>query len=321
MSCGVQVVMIGHITLDDVVLHRTGETHFASPGGAVLYSTSGASYWRNNGDVGLVTRQGIEYTDEVLLPMVRHPAVCMDGVRKAGKRGINLWILYDDDDYRHWILQSQSGSYEDLAPGPDDIPQAFLQSAKGFHICPLPMPQVPALIRRLPKNRVISIDPHYDWFFPQYKAQWEEILAQVDVVLPSEDEFTKFWGIRPKDDYASYKPYIRQLAKMGPKLVVLKMGAVGAIIYEKTEDRFYLIPPFGDEILDVTGAGDTFYGSFLSSYVEDQDPLAAAMKGMVGASITLERRGVIGNFMVDSNLAPQRLADFYERFHPQKAVF
>ena len=95
---------------------------------------------------------------------------------------------------------------------------------------------------------------------------------------------------------------------MGPPIVVLKMGPQGAILYLKDEDVFYSIPSCAEHVVDVTGAGDSFCGSFLFHYVDGMDPLDCAVRGAVTSSLVMEGWGVLSTLRIPQGTAEERLA-------------
>jgi sugar/nucleoside kinase (ribokinase family) len=307
----VDLVFIGHMTIDNIVSH-TGEVHLGTPGGAALYSASGAAYWRNAHDVGIVTRRGIDFTDEMFEIIASHPAIDIRGVMQMPRNSIRLWIMYDMDGYRHWVLTHTSSKREEGTPLAEDFPSVYLENARGFHVAPLPLPQLKPLLTRIPKDRIVQLDPHYEWFFPEYEKEWDAILKQVAVLLPSEDELTKFFAIDMQHDVNAYKPYLVQLSEKGPKHVILKLGVRGAMLYDSDEQQFYLIPSFANNVVDVTGAGDSFCGSFLANFVQNQDAFASVLYGMVGSSITLEHYTAVANYRVPYGEAKKRLTEVRE---------
>ena len=315
MEHKVQIACVGHITLDDIVLH-TGETRMHCFGGAAIYSASGVAYWRRDKDVGIITRRGLDFTDEMLQPIADHPAMDVSDFIPLDRDGIGLWLIYDSDGYRHWITKHTSISLEDATPRPQDMPMHMLETAQGFHFAPVPLPQVLPLVQAVPKGRIIQLDPHYDWFYPQHEEEWNKVLAYVDILMPSEDELTKFFAIPLQEDPLAYKPYMISLAQRGPKIVVVKLGEKGALMYLKEENIFYLIPPYGGDVVDVTGAGDSFCGSFLSDYIQHKDPYRAALCGMVGSSITLEHMTSVNNYKVPYGEAHRRLELFAQKMGP-----
>ena len=78
---------------------------------------------------------------------------------------------------------------------------------------------------------------------------------------------------------------------MGPSIVVLKLGAQGALL--GTADGQVAIPPHPCTPIDGTGAGDTFCGSFLARLLAGDTPLLACQYAGAAAAIKTEGYGAV----------------------------
>ena len=117
MQNRVKVVCIGHTTTDNLIKYD-GTCRFESTGGAGVYAASGASYWGSDHDVGLVTRLGSSYNQSCIEHIREHRAINDAGMVPMDKKGIHLWLLYDADGYRHWVIHHDSCSREEATPVP-----------------------------------------------------------------------------------------------------------------------------------------------------------------------------------------------------------
>jgi 2-dehydro-3-deoxygluconokinase len=81
-------------------------------------------------------------------------------------------------------------------------------------------------------------------------------MAQSDYALPGIEDVQILTGLTDPDAMLDF--YLR----LGPKVVVLKMGDAGA--YLGTPDHRVRIPRHVVQVVDATGAGDAFCGSFLA---------------------------------------------------------
>ncbi|MGH2980324.1 MAG: PfkB family carbohydrate kinase [Solirubrobacterales bacterium] len=89
----------------------------------------------------------------------------------------------------------------------------------------------------------------------------------------------------------------RDVMAMGPRGVVAKQGEYGAALF--TEDSFFALPGYPlEEVIDPTGAGDSFAGGFLgyldaigAAAVDDQALRRAMTYGSVMASFNVEQFG------------------------------
>jgi cytidine kinase len=81
-------------------------------------------------------------------------------------------------------------------------------------------------------------------------------IGGVDCVLMNDAE------LRMLTEEANLMRAARAVMDMGPRVVVAKQGEYGAALF--TEEGFFALPAFPlDEVLDPTGAGDSFAGGFV----------------------------------------------------------
>ncbi|UCD62732.1 MAG: ribokinase, partial [Candidatus Zixiibacteriota bacterium] len=86
----------------------------------------------------------------------------------------------------------------------------------------------------------------------------EGALGSFDIVKPNELEGMVLTGINCRED-----PYeaARVIKSWGPKIVIVTLAELGSIIYDGSE--FIDIPPYEVDLIDATGAGDTYMGGFV----------------------------------------------------------
>lgn len=301
----VEELFVGHLTLDDTVL-PDGTSHFDSPGGAALYAAAGGHLWVPR--VGIISRIGCDYPREHV-ERFRLAGVDVSGIVEVERPNVHIWALYDRRGHRYFIPQVESGSYDDLAPRASEIPDCYLDGTRSFHVAPLPLRHQEDIVRYLSgKAKLLTIDPHHEWVAPQYLGRWQQLLSQVDVFLPSEDELIELLGIGKKlPDVDQYQPYLQQLAVSNLKALVLKLGERGVLLYDVTRKAFYHLPTVADRVVDVTGAGDAFCGGFLVGLNRTGDPLAAARWGTVSSSVVIENFGALAAFSCEREAAVRRL--------------
>ncbi len=101
---------------------------------------------------------------------------------------------------------------------------------------------------------------------------------------------------------------------MGPKFVVIKKGEHGAMFF--SEHEMYVMPAFPTaEVLDPTGAGDSFAGGMMGHLASlgrfDPQALKEALAyGVVTASFTVEDFSLDRLEQLDRQLVDRRLADY-----------
>jgi sugar/nucleoside kinase (ribokinase family) len=83
----------------------------------------------------------------------------------------------------------------------------------------------------------------------------------------------------------------RAIGRFGPKLVIVKKGEHGLLIYSNNE--FIALPALPvEDVVDPTGAGDTFAGSMIASLESGQTFISSVASGIVAASMTVEGFGL-----------------------------
>jgi ribokinase len=81
----------------------------------------------------------------------------------------------------------------------------------------------------------------------------------------------------------------RALAAMGPEIVLITLGAHGALVLSEGEP--VLIPAPAVKVVDTTGAGDACCGAFAARLAAGANPTTAARAGVVAGSLATTREG------------------------------
>ena len=298
----------------DYLITREGEAHVGLPGGNALYAAAGAQLWANN--VALWARYGRNYAGSLLdtfseiglgtAGLIRLPdeqdhrtfyAYTPDGSRDdtqpaAHFARIGQPLPAELDDYIHSTpLQDDPHVYEPLALRPQDWPDAY-GAQTAVHLAPLPLAthlHAPARLRDAGVE-LISVDPGERYMIPERIPFIRQLLPQVDVFLPSDQEVRSLFGGEVNLWQAA-----EQLIGWGAPLVVIKVGPEGVLLWDKANGRRQQLPAYhkaGDpRIVDVTGAGDSFCGGFLAGLAQSGDALLAAQTGLISASMVIEGYG------------------------------
>lgn len=98
------------------------------------------------------------------------------------------------------------------------------------------------------------------------RPQIEEILEYIDIAVLSED-FSEQMKMNEAETFAYLK-------EKGVKVAAITYGSKGVSVWEKEGDNFYHLNALKvplEKIVDTTGAGDIFHGSYIYSYIEDPD--------------------------------------------------
>ncbi|HEU4974738.1 MAG TPA: PfkB family carbohydrate kinase [Baekduia sp.] len=144
--------------------------------------------------------------------------------------------------------------------------------------------------RQCERARFVAMDSMDLWINIAH-AQLREVIETVDCLILNDEEIEMLTG-KPTLVQAA-----REVLSWGPTAVVAKLGKYGAALY--TQDDFFALPAYPlAEVIDPTGAGDSFAGGFVG-YVAanpdapiDHDLLSQAMAyGTAIASYNVEEFG------------------------------
>lgn len=92
----------------------------------------------------------------------------------------------------------------------------------------------------------------------------KEVIKRIDVITINDEEARQLSG-----EYSLVKA-ARTILQMGPKILIVKKGEHGALLFHKDEIFFAPALPLA-EVYDPTGAGDTFAGGFIGYLAATDD--------------------------------------------------
>ncbi|MBC7194255.1 MAG: hypothetical protein H5U37_01140 [Caldisericia bacterium] len=96
--------------------------------------------------------------------------------------------------------------------------------------------------------------------------------------------------------------------KRSGKRVVITLGKDGAIYIEN--EKIFKIDSYKTEVKDPTGAGETFAGGFVSSFILFNDPLLSLKYGVVLSSFVIEEFGLNKLLKINEEDIKRRLKSF-----------
>ena len=322
-SNAISIVVLGNLTLDDTVL-ADGTVRMAIPGGNALYGAASARLWTDS--VGVVTRVGRGYPEYVLQDF-EQVGVASEGWRPTSQQPLRTWVLYEDMQTRRYVSRHTEASriqlvtresfdtYQgivdqhqlDLSPEPSDIPLPF-EAAQVFHLAPIVAQRQMALLRHLSEisQSTVLLDPHYDLMVRRDDSSFEELLAQADLFLPSEEDLAARYGDFEQDT-------LKRLVELGPRVAGVKRGEQGSLLYAREEGVFYRVPSYPAIPIDTTGAGDAFCAGFAAALANGADVAEAAACGTASASFVIQAFGGLHLLQTDGQEARERKAWVLER--------
>ena len=136
------------------------------------------------------------------------------------------------------------------------------------------------------------------------------LLERVDLLMVNDAE------VRQLANDPNLIKAARWVLERGPRIVVVKKGEHGAILF--SEDSIFFAPGYPlEQVFDPTGAGDAFAGGFLgylagASSLDGPELRRAVIYGSVMGSFAVEAFSVDRFRSLDSNEVADRVREFRE---------
>lgn len=233
------------------------------------------------------------------------------------QEGIGTKYLIEDKDYFTTLAFVEIGQNGERQfsfarkPGADtqlkkeEVCRELLEDCKIFHFGSLSLTDEPARSATIQAvemakaaGAVISYDPNYRAPLWQSREEAVEriksVMHYVDVMKVSDEEVVLLTGMR------GYGQAVDKLLQMGPKILAVTLGNEGVLMAAKGQNE--RISGFKVNAIDTTGAGDSFWGGFLSEYLRLKKSIAelnwdeivnCAHCGNATAALCVQRRGGI----------------------------
>jgi sugar/nucleoside kinase (ribokinase family) len=269
------VLIVGSVAIDSVKTPLGAVDNVL--GGAAVYSSVAASFFAPPGIVGVV---GEDFPGEHI-EFLRSRGVDLQGLQVQPGETFRWKGFYDFDINQAQSLETHLNVFEQFRP---TIPEAYRDASYVFLANIDPDLQIEVLNQvRAPK---LTLCDTMNYWIESKKDALLSVLRRVDVAFMNDAEARQLCGT------FSLVRAARDILSLGPKVVIIKKGEHGAVMF--TEDSHFSAPSYPlEEVRDPTGAGDTFEGGFIG-YVAMTDDIRetnlrkAVVHGSVLASYNVE---------------------------------
>ena len=290
------IVVVGSVAYDTVETPR--ERRERQLGGSASFFAVAA---RGRGPVRCVGVVGDDFRAEDLELLGRHADIA--GIARVPGRSFHWSGRYHADLIERDTLATELGVFADFSP---EVPAAWRDAEYLFlaNIHPALQAGVLELMRG---PRLVALDTMNLWI-ETTPDLLRAILRHVDVLFVNDSEARLLSGERSLARAAA------RIREMGPARVVVKKGEHGALLFGR--DSVLAVPALLlDEVIDPTGAGDSFAGGFMGALAEagvgrdapDAPFRAAMLDGTATASFCPEGFSVEGLLRVtDAAYAARR---------------
>ncbi len=297
-----KLVVVGSVALDTV------ETPFGRAedalGGSATYFSLASRLFSPVGIVGVV---GTDFPRSHVELLDAHRVDTRGLISAPGKTF--RWIgRYDFDLNTAHTLDTQLNVFADFHP---HLPESYRQADYLFLGNIAPELQLDVL-NQVQRPKFIALDTMNFWISGK-RESLTEVMKRVDAVLINEGEARQYANTYNLMQAA------RDIMSLGPKVVVIKKGEYGCVLFMK--DCYFVTPAYPLEtVKDPTGAGDSFAGAFMG-YIARADNVSestlrrAIVHGSVVASYTCEDFGVERLRTLDRNSITGRFGEFRRFTH------
>ena len=292
------VTVVGSVALDTV------ETPMGKSvdglGGAAVYFSLAASVF---GPVHLVGVVGEDFPEEHVR-LLEEKGIDIEGLEYAAGKTFRWSGRYHGDVNERDTLDTQLNVFEEFHP---KLPAAAAGAPFLFLGNIHPALQMEVLSQA--RHRFAGLDTMNLWI----DITLDELLGvlkRVDLLAINDAEAKQLTGQLNLRDAAA------RIQALGPRIVVIKKGEHGCMLFGEEPGQIFALPAFPlKNVVDPTGAGDSFAGGFMGYLASQQKTdfetlRQAAVFGTVMASFTCEAFGPDWLAEVDTGLRDARYSEF-----------
>lgn len=275
------LIAVGTVAFDAI------ETPFGKTdkivGGAATYITLAASHFVKQSH--LISVIGSDFPEEVLRELSRR-GINQDGLEiKEGEKSFFWSGKYHYDLNSRDTLVTELNVLETFEP---KVPEAAKDSEYVMLGNLAPQVQM-SVIEQLPKRpKLVALDTMNFWM-DIAMDDLAKVIAKIDLLTINDEE------ARQLTREHSLVKAAKKILKMGPRYLIIKKGEHGALLFDDEQVFFAPALPLED-VVDPTGAGDTFAGGMMGYLAHTDDCSFENLKraviiGSAMASFTCEAFG------------------------------
>ena len=272
------LLVVGSVAFDNVETPMGKQTDIL--GGSATYFSVAASHFS---PVRIVAVVGDDFPNEHRL-MLGSRRIDTTGLQVAQGKTFRWSGKYDGDMNEAITLDTQLNVFEGFRP---ELPESYLDSKYLFLGNIDPDLQMKVL-EQLPNARLVALDTMNFWISGKREAL-VKTLQHIYLLVINDAEIRQLSGVTRLWDA------VDAVVAMGPKIIVVKRGEYGSVLYYKGS-WFCLPTDPSTRVLDPTGAGDSFAGGMMG-YIAGQDSVnyqtlkQAVAFGTVVASFNIQSFG------------------------------
>ncbi|MFV8755840.1 PfkB family carbohydrate kinase [Nannocystaceae bacterium ST9] len=250
------LVVVGSVAVDWIITPSAERPECV--GGAAVYFSMAASPFTPVQLVGVIGKDfpssAIEHLEQA--------GVDLAGLERTDGLTFRWKGRYHENMNQRDTLETHLNCFETFAP---KLPASYRASDFLFLANIQPSLQLAVLEQMSKRPRLVGLDTMNLWIDIAHDKLLE-VLARVDVLLINREEALQLTA------ETNLVRAAKRIRSMGPKTLVIKQGEYGALCFGPTDDDVFSAPALPlAEVVDPTGAGDSFAGGFMGMLAKSGD--------------------------------------------------
>ena len=297
------ILVIGTVAFDSIKT-RLAEANEVLGGSATFFAMAASLFT----PVRLVAIVGKDFPQNYLNMFENHE-IDLEGLVRSEGLTFRWKGEYEENMNVRHTLETHLNVLEEFAA---ELPSAYRNTPYVFLANINPDLQLKVL-DQLEKPKLICCDTMNLWIIHQ-RPDLEKVLQRVDMFIISEEEAEML------TKESNIVKAAREILKMGQFSLIIKRGGYGSILFTQ-QKQVFAIPAYPlENVVDPTGAGDSFAGGFLG-YIASRDSFdletvqRAMIYGNIIASFAVEGFSVEKLSTIKRDVVRNRLSDFLIMTH------
>lgn len=242
------IIAVGSIAFDDIKTPKGERKNLL--GGALTHFSNAASFLSKPKLVGII---GNDFKKEDW-DFIISKSSNIEGIKILDNEKCFHWAAYYEEDYEiAHTVKTELNAFEKFDPV---VPQSYKENNYILFLANIHPVIQENVIKQCEESRFKMLDTMNYWI-ENFNNDLKRVLKLVDGIIINEHEAFLLTGEK------NILKASEKLLKENLKLIVVKRGANGVMCF--TKDYIISLPAYPlEEIVDPTGAGDSFAGALLS---------------------------------------------------------
>lgn len=220
---------------------------------------------------------GEEFTETEYFQKLKNHDNCLAILERVNDKTSTCFVITDNkSNQKSYIYNGASDKFAYL-----EAPKEYIEQAKIVHITTVP-PKFAIKCAKYAREKGIAVSFSPGQNLRSYsKKELEEMLEYVQFLFGNEHE----------TDYIYNDLRIDPVMDTKVEFFISTHGKNGSMIECVHEEKLHMIPAYKTNVVDPTGAGDSYCGAFLASYLQHSPLDECGRIASIVASFVIEKHG------------------------------